>query len=291
MKIRKTASMLIAALALAGVLPVSAAAWIASAPADEPAAGYPLEIDGVEQRVGIPVMVPLRTVAESLGFAVTWNGDGTVLIDSGVMHTTITIGEDAYQSVTSIEGADGATAPLCLGAAPFVTGGTTYVPLELFDLLLGSGAVVLDNNQIMMRTDRISEVTQLPNPWLETATLEEAAAAAGFTLEVPDTLSGYPEKSFQVLPSDDSPLLEVLYRNGKDRVIIRKAPGNEEISGDYTAYGQHVVNTVNGRAVTLRGDQNGFALATWTGDGYTYSVHLDEPVPAGELLSLVESIR
>ena len=40
----------------------------------------------------------------SWAFTVTWNGDGTVTVDSGEMHTTITIGEDSYQAITSIEG-------------------------------------------------------------------------------------------------------------------------------------------------------------------------------------------
>ena len=74
--------------------------------------------------------VPLRAVAEALGFTVTWNGDGTVTVDSGEMHSVITIGEDRYQAVTSIEGAVGATGPLQLGAPPYVIHGTTYVPLK-----------------------------------------------------------------------------------------------------------------------------------------------------------------
>ena len=153
MNVQKTVSALAAALVLAGAVSLPALAAEQTAPAPESAAyGYPLERNGAAAAADVPVMVPLRTVAEALGFTVTWNGDGTVTVDSGEMHSVITIGEDRYQAVTSIEGAVGATGPLQLGAPPYVIQGTTYVPLKLFDVLLGSGAVTLDGGRIAVRT-------------------------------------------------------------------------------------------------------------------------------------------
>ena len=154
MNCKKTISVMAAALMLAGAVSIPALAaendrLISPAPGGEPALigsderityEYPLEVNGGELDITVPVMVPLRTVAEALGFTVTWNGDGTVSIDSGLMHSTIAIGTDSYQAVTSLEGAEGATGPLQLGAAPYVVDGCTYVPLKLFDILLGNGA-------------------------------------------------------------------------------------------------------------------------------------------------------
>ena len=119
MNVQKTVSALAAALVLAGAVSLPALAAEQTAPAPESAAyGYPLELNGAAAAADVPVMVPLRAVAEALGFTVTWNGDGTVTVDSGEMHSVITIGEDRYQAVTSIEGAVGATGPLQLGAPP-----------------------------------------------------------------------------------------------------------------------------------------------------------------------------
>lgn len=126
-------------------------AVISEAP-EETTGRYTFEINGKDVPVDAVIIVPLRTIAEQLGFTVTWNGDGTVTVDSGEMHTTITIGEDSYQAITSIEGAVGATAPLSLGAAPYVVDGTTYVPLEMFNVLLGNGAVDLEDGKIVINS-------------------------------------------------------------------------------------------------------------------------------------------
>lgn len=48
--------------------------------------GYVLRIDGEDTGARACIMVPLRAVAEKLGFTVTWNGDGTILLDDGVIY-------------------------------------------------------------------------------------------------------------------------------------------------------------------------------------------------------------
>ena len=42
-------------------------------------------------------MIPLREVAEKLGFELEWNGkDHTITLDDGKMNTTLTLGLDLY---------------------------------------------------------------------------------------------------------------------------------------------------------------------------------------------------
>lgn len=55
-------------------------------------------------------MVPLRAVAEPLGFTVTWD-NGSVLVDNGTIHTKVTIGVDRYTITTSKETLVGMSAP------------------------------------------------------------------------------------------------------------------------------------------------------------------------------------
>lgn len=133
----------------------TAPAVIAPAPEEEAQPGYVLRIDGVDTDVRACVMVPLRAVAEKLGFTVTWNGDGSILLDNGVMHSTVTIGQDCYQVTTSNPDLVGMSAPFSLGVPPYVVNGTTYVSLGLFDALLGSqqGAVTMEDGIISLDTD------------------------------------------------------------------------------------------------------------------------------------------
>ena len=72
-----------------------------------------LTIDGQKSDTQLAVMVPVRDLAEELGFTVTWDGeDQMVTLDSGTMHANFTIGVNSYIAATSIEGMVGMTAPL-----------------------------------------------------------------------------------------------------------------------------------------------------------------------------------
>ena len=66
---------LLMALALTGVLCASAGAYTGT---------FPVEADGQSTGVNACLMVPLRAVAEPLGFTVTWD-DGGVLVDNGTL--------------------------------------------------------------------------------------------------------------------------------------------------------------------------------------------------------------
>ncbi|PKM85035.1 MAG: hypothetical protein CVU86_04040 [Firmicutes bacterium HGW-Firmicutes-11] len=75
--------------------------------------------------------LPLRAVAESLGFQVTWNGEErSVLLDDGVVKTTLFIGEDSYFRASSQ--AIGITQTFQLGSAPTIVDSRTYVPASFF---------------------------------------------------------------------------------------------------------------------------------------------------------------
>ncbi len=92
-------------------------------------------IDGGKVQNGV-AMVPLRTVAEALGFTVTWNAaDQSVQLKNDKVQTTVRIGQDLYYHASSVEGMYGMSKPGPLGAAAYVKDGVTYVPAELFSLL------------------------------------------------------------------------------------------------------------------------------------------------------------
>lgn len=81
-------------------------------------------------------MVPLRKVAEQMGFTVTWNNEErSIHLTDGKLQTTVTIGQDLYFYSSAAEKMIGMSKPSPLGAAPVLTNETTFVPAELFALL------------------------------------------------------------------------------------------------------------------------------------------------------------
>ena len=252
--------------------------------APETSGRYTFEINGKDVSVDAVIMVPLRAIAEQLDFTVTWNGGGTVTVDSGEMHMTITVGEDLYQAITSIEGAVGATAPLSLGAAPYVVDGTTYVPLEMFDMLLGNGAVTLEDGKIVIKTGSNEDDVQIPSPFIDCSSLAEASQVAGFGVRVPESVGDYDRASISAI---DGELIDILYESGDDTICVRKGVGTEDISGDYNSYAETAVFQVDGMDVTMKGDCGRVSLAVWTSGEYTYSVSASAGMSRTEMADLI----
>lgn len=74
------------------------------------------------------IMVPLRQVAEALGYEVTWNGETqTVELTKGAHWTIVKIGEDNYNFARMI---------VKLGAAPELKDSKTYVPVNFLEEVL-----------------------------------------------------------------------------------------------------------------------------------------------------------
>lgn len=266
---------------------------ISPGPEEEPQTGYTLRIDGEDTGVRACIMVPLRSVAEKLGFEVAWNGDGTIFLDDGTMHSTVTLGEDLYQVTTSVEGMVGMSAPFSLGMAPCAMDGVTYVPLGLFDALLGSmqGAVTMADGAICLDTNPMSMIggVQIPSPLADYETLTEAAQAVGFELTVPDALNGSDHRYVSTISNET---LQVIYRKGEEETArIRKAAGADDISGDYNVYAQVDTATVNGVEVTLKGDAGKVSLAAWTDKGYTYAISVEGGISSSDMTRLVSGVR
>ncbi|RXJ00744.1 copper amine oxidase N-terminal domain-containing protein [Anaerobacillus alkaliphilus] len=86
------------------------------------------------------IMIPVRAIAEALGFPATWEGKTqSVRIGMGI---TLTIGKDYYTYMR--------TAPIYLGAAPELINGVTYVPLHFFtDVMRLTNAYVFEGQIVI----------------------------------------------------------------------------------------------------------------------------------------------
>lgn len=116
------------------------------------ATGFAVEIDERQTYIRARVMVPVRAVAEAMGFTVSWD-DGVITVTGEERYVQMTIGTDQYFAAPTQEGMMGASL-FELGCAPYVNNGSTYVPVELFDALLGckEGTVTLDENTVKINT-------------------------------------------------------------------------------------------------------------------------------------------
>lgn len=216
------------------------------------------------------VMVPLREICEKLGFTVTWNKDKTVTLDDGTMHSTITIGEDAYIASTSIPGAIGTTAPFILGAAPVIIKDSAYVPLGLFRVLLGNGddVVTMNGHQISIQT-KMPDNTQIPSPLTEHTTIEALKKAVSFNFEVPTAPAGYTISLIQDISGN---LAEISFSDSKNTINYRVSSGSKDNSGNSNVYDSTKVITVNNSQITCKGNGGSISLAVWEKDGLSFSL-------------------
>jgi len=89
-------------------------------------------------------MVQLRTIAEALGFSVTWDEtESAIEVADGAQEARMQIDQDSYTL--------NKTTPSLLGAAPIIQDGKTYVPVSFFtnmlkvSLFLNNGVLDLTN--------------------------------------------------------------------------------------------------------------------------------------------------
>jgi len=122
------------------------------------------------QEVNGITMMPLRSVAETLGYTVNWIGETkTIELTRGAQFITMSIDNDSY--------AFSRRAPQTLGAAPTLVGDVTYVPVSFATEIIdgsysvnedGTYKVVLSNlatvlevnseNSILVEDDYLGEV-------------------------------------------------------------------------------------------------------------------------------------
>jgi hypothetical protein len=127
-------------------------------------------------------------------------------------------------------------------------------------------------------TNQFSEQNnQIPSPFEDCTTIADAEIIAGFTLILPEKMpKDYIKRSIQAIKDD---MVQVFYENGESELLVRKAKGNQDISGDYNQYSENSTMNVDDLQVTTRGNNGKVNVATWVNGEYTYSVGLykDEP--------------
>ena len=136
------------------------------------------------------------------------------------------------------------------------------------------------------------ESTQIPNPFVEVKTLEEASKIAGFTLEVPETYEDYKKQVIQAIEND---MIEVIYydeNSEHEGLRIRKAKGTDDISGDYNEYKDVETVKVGDFEIIEKGSEGNISVATWNNGTYSYAIDVAEAsLTKDTIANLVSNIK
>ncbi len=241
------------------------------------------------------IMVPLRAVAEKLGFDVEWENDTEeVKLDNKEVNTKISIGNDLYYMASST--AIGMSAPTPLGAAPELKGDKTYVPADMFNVLYCKTAYTVKDNVITFFKDGVKDddSVQIPNPFTEYKTIEEAKKALNFDAPVPSSvLDGYEIAYVSTLGND---FLQIVYEKGENEITYRVAVSNEDISGDYNVYKDVKTVKIAGNDVTVKQNVSDASFsdsqnATWKNGNLSFSVFSNAKISDDALSALISSIK
>ena len=147
--------------------------------------------------------------------------------------------------------------------------------------------------QEMAETTNVTQEqsVEVPNPFVEVKTFDEAYKIAGFTLSVPTTYEDYKKQVIQAIEND---MIEVIYFNDTDNegLRIRKAKGTDDISGDYNEYKNVETVKVGEYDVTEKGDEGNIFIVTWTDGTYSYAIDTDRAELSKEdVANLISNIK
>ena len=135
----------------------------------------------------------------------------------------------------------------------------------------------------LINMNAVDDNVQVVNPLTEYNSLFDAEESVGFKLGI--DLSDYDNLSYVVINNE---ILEITYSDSDNNLILRKAKGSEDISGDFNTYDVSDDVSVNGVDVSI--DQSGNnILVRFVYDGYSYSLSSNY-LDSDQMLEFVESI-
>ena len=141
-----------------------------------------------------------------------------------------------------------------------------------------------------------SNNNQIANPWTIVDSIKEASTMTNFDFIVPEKIDDNDISLIEVMNDE---IIEVRY--GED-IIIRKAKGKDDISGDYNSYDVVKEETISYVApnatcgtpdevvLTLRGNDDTYNCITWTYFDYAYSITSNDGLNLDSILDIVNSI-
>ena len=130
--------------------------------------------------------------------------------------------------------------------------------------------------------------TMIANGMVEVTSKEELSEAVGFPVKSAQSLPFFPQSIYYT--SYWGEMAQIDYENGGSTACFRQSLGEEDNSGDWSEYPAQKSLTVNGCAVTLKGEADSYTLAIWQDGTYSYSLSLSVGQPASVWAELIEGV-
>ena len=117
----------------------------------------------------------------------------------------------------------------------------------------------------------------------------ELADSLSYPLLLPAWLpEGYALESVRCLQGE---LAEVVWQYGEQSLTYRMAPGEQDVSGDFTSYGWEETITAGPYTVTCKGEDGLVLLAVWSDGTYSFSLHTSAGLTTDQVQAIIESIE
>lgn len=164
---------------------------------------------------------------------------------------------------------------------------TLMMAASVLAVLAGGCLSASGTVQDKMLKEEETMTVQIPNPFVTRESLADAENAAGFAFAVPDEFEG---DAVRLVQTTSDGMIQVFYGE-TNTLLIRKAEGEKDISGDYNEYGNTEEKEISGISVTVKSDDSGVRVMTWSVGGYSYAVLCREGMAAETAAELAGSVR
>ena len=130
--------------------------------------------------------------------------------------------------------------------------------------------------------------TQIPNPFTECDTLEEAEALAGFSISVPASIDGYTQNYITAIPDE---MIHVSYENGDEEMYFRKGTLTDDLSGDYNVYAYEDTISLDSLDITVKGDADQqLHVAFWSDEEHSYAIGSSAALDADTMMEYIQTL-
>lgn len=207
------------------------------------------------------VMIPLRAVAEGLGYTVTWTAESrSIDLAKGAQFITMSLDKDEY--------AFSRRAPQSLGAAPTLVGDSTYVPLTFVEEIIGGYYTQNEDGTYKIVTPSIVTVTEIGEDGAITVQDDFLGEVVIFVTEETEIVAGGKKASFEdikpemVLGVEYSPAMTMSLppQTAAVKIIIENAVIEEE-QAENVIEGTITEVTEDGLVIVKANDEDKFGTA------------------------------
>lgn len=138
----------------------------------------------------------------------------------------------------------------------------------------------------------VTQDVEIPTPFIEVSSKEEAEKEIGFHLTVPEEINENTPSTYLIYK--DLQMIEVQYltSNEDKYAYIRKAKDNlEDISGNYNSYSLTKEEKINDFEVIFKLNDDKVYTAEWKNDGYSYCLNVQNGLDENEFKQLISIIH